>query len=199
MFAQGTGRTARIAGIEPRRVVSFASSPEFEDMRATLSAIILVMLIRAEVPPMFGVSDKLSNAFETEGRADQSSAYRPSQALANSAESSKKVSVGSWGGAHISLQVTEKGGVFELDCANGVIENPLALDPMGRFDCKGMYVREHGGPAHEGERPDVHPARFSGSSDGKKMTLMIKLTDTGQTIGEFTLILGREPQITKCL
>jgi hypothetical protein len=155
-------------------------------MRATLSAIILVMLIRAELPPMFGVSDKLSNAFETEGPA-------------NSAESSKKVSVGSWGGAHISLQVTEKGGVFELDCANGVIEDPLALDPMDRFDCKGMYVREHGGPAHGGERPDVHPARFSGSSDGKKMTLMIKLTDTGQTIGEFTLILGREPQLTKCL
>lgn len=167
-------------------------------MRATLSAIILLMLIRAELPPMFGVSDKLSNALETEGRADPS-AGQPSQAPANSAESSKKVSVGSWGGAHISLQVTEKGGVFELDCANGVIENPLALDPMDRFDCKGMYVREHGGPAREGQRPEVHPARFSGSSDGKKMTLLIKLTDTGQTIGEFTLILGREPQLTKCL
>jgi hypothetical protein len=168
-------------------------------MRATLSAIILVMLIRAESPPMFGVPDKLSSAFETEGRADQSSAGEPSQAPANSAESSKKVSLGSWGGAHISLQVKEKGGVFELDCANGVIEDPLTLDPMDRFDCKGSYVREHGGPAREGQRPDVHPARFWGSSDGKKMTLMIKLTDTGQTVGEFTLILGREPQLTKCL
>ena len=163
-----------IAGIEPRRVVSFASSPEFEDMRATLSAIIFVMLIRAELPPMFGVSDKVSNAFETERRGDQSSAGQPSQAPANSAESSK-VAVGSWGGEHISLQVTEKGAVFELDCASGVIEDPLALDSMGRFDCKGMYVREHGGPARGGQRPDVHPARFSGSSDRKKMTLMIKL------------------------
>jgi hypothetical protein len=187
-----------IAGIESRRVVSFASAPEFEDMRATLSAIIFVTLIRAELPPMFGVSDKLSNAFETEGRVDQSSAGQPSLAPANSAESSK-VAVGSWGGEHISLQVTEKGAVFELDCASGVIEDPLALDSMARFDCKGMYVREHGGPAHEGQRPDVHPARFSGSIDGKKMTLIIKLTDTGQTIGEFTLMLGREPQLTKCL
>ena len=167
-------------------------------MRATLSAIILVMLIRSELPPAFRVLDKLSDAFETEGRVGQSLACRPSKAPADSAES-PNVSVGSWGGAHISLQVTEKGAVFDLDCANGVIEGPLALDTRAHFDCKGTYEREHGGPDREGQRPEVHPARFSGWSDGKKMTLIIKLTDTGQTIGEFSLTRGQEPQLTKCL
>jgi hypothetical protein len=139
-------------------------------MRTTLSGIILVMLAGSELPQMF--------------RADP--------------VESSNVPVGSWGGEHISVRVTEKGAIFDLDCANGVIEDPLALDPRARFDCKGKYVREHGGD-REGERQDAHPARFSGWSDGKKMMLVIKLTDTGQTIGEFTLVLWREPQLTKCL
>jgi hypothetical protein len=109
------------------------------------------------------------------------------------------VPVGSWGGEHIALQVTESGATFEIDCAHGTIEGRLSLDPQGRFDNPGSYVRESGGPDREGQRPETHRARFTGWSDGRKMTLKMTLTDTGQTIGEFALAFGAEPQMTKCL
>ena len=112
---------------------------------------------------------------------------------------SGRVPAGAWGGAHISLQVTEGGATFELDCAHGNIEGPLALDARGRFDNRGEYFRESGGPDLQFPRPDNHPAQFEGWSDGHRMTLKIVLTDSGQTIGEFELTLGAEPQITKCL
>ena len=112
---------------------------------------------------------------------------------------SGRVPAGAWGGAHISMQVTEGGATFEIDCAHGTIEAPLSLDAHGRFDNRGEYVRESGGPDLQFPRPDTHPARFTGWSDGHRMTLKIVLTDSGQTIGEFELTLGAEPQITKCL
>jgi hypothetical protein len=111
----------------------------------------------------------------------------------------EKVTVGSWGGEHIALQVNESNASIEFDCANGTIDQPLLTDTGGHFGITGVYVREHGGPAHPGQRPDSHPARYSGWTDGKKMTLTVTLTDTNQTIGTFTLELGREPMVTKCL
>ena len=77
--------------------------------------------------------------------------------------------------------------------------HPLALDAKGRFSCKGLYEKEHSGADRREQGRDSHPAHFSGWSDGRKMMLLITLTDTGQTIGEFSLSLGQEPQLTKCL
>jgi len=109
------------------------------------------------------------------------------------------VPAGPWGGEHITLQVTESGGTFEIDCAHGTIEGRLSLDAQGRFDSPGTYVSESGGPDREGHTPAINRARYTGWSDGRRMTLKITLTDAGRTIGEFELTLGAEPQITKCL
>ncbi|HYY57507.1 MAG TPA: hypothetical protein VE842_09245 [Pyrinomonadaceae bacterium] len=111
----------------------------------------------------------------------------------------KDVPRGNWGGDHISLQVADNSSTFELDCAHGTISQALTLDANNRFEVRADYVRERGGPEHEGQRADSHPARFSGWSDGKRMTLNITLTDTGQVIGDFNLELGGEPRMTKCL
>jgi hypothetical protein len=124
--------------------------------------------------------------------------YRATGGATGSSQSGR-VPVGSWGGEHIALQVTEGGARLELDCASGNVEGPLSLDAGGRFNNQGVYVRGHGGPVRREQQPDSHPARFTGWTDGKRMTLTIKLTDTGQTIGEFNLTLGREARITKCL
>lgn len=112
---------------------------------------------------------------------------------------SRRVPVGSWGGEHISLQVAESKATFELDCAHGTIDEPLQLNNSNRFDARGVFVRERGGPVHVGQTEDSRPARFTGWTDGQKMTLTITLTDGEQVVGEFTLELGREPRLMKCL
>lgn len=106
---------------------------------------------------------------------------------------------GAWGGEHISLNVTGKGGGFELDCAHGSLDEPLSVGGDGSFDVRGRLVRERGGPVRAGETPDSYPARLSGRVEGARMTLRIVLTDSGESVGEFSLERGRDPQLTKCL
>jgi len=104
---------------------------------------------------------------------------------------------GRWGGDHVSLVVSEAGATVELDCAHGTMDEPVRLDREGRFDVDGRYVRE-GGPVFEGDAADEEPAHFSGSVDGRRMTLRIALED-GTDIGPFTLTLGTEGRLFKCL
>jgi hypothetical protein len=111
----------------------------------------------------------------------------------------RSVPAGQWGGEHILLNVTGRGGSFELDCAHGSIDEPLAAGGDGSFDVRGRYVRERGGPEIAGRPPDSYPARLTGRVDGARMTLRIVLSDSGETAGEFTLERGREPRLTKCL
>ena len=104
-----------------------------------------------------------------------------------------------WGGDHISLKIMGDGAALEFDCAHATIVQPIELDAHNRFDVRGEYVRERGGPLRDGEKPETHPALFSGEVSGDKMTLKVKLTDTGATLPTFTLNKGGVPQITKCL
>lgn len=108
-----------------------------------------------------------------------------------------RVPSGGWGGEHISLTVRDGAATFETDCAHGSIDQPLVLDTNGRFNVRGIYVREGGGDREQGG--EKHPARYTGWSDGKKMTLTIRLLDTEQTIGEFKLAIGQQPNVNKCL
>jgi hypothetical protein len=118
---------------------------------------------------------------------------------AGRASMTEKVAAGSWGGEHIALQVRENSASIEFDCAHGTIDQQLSTDAGGHFDVTGVYVREHGGPARQGEEPDTHPARYIGRTSGKRMTMTVTLTDSNRTIGTFELELGREPMVTKCL
>ena len=107
--------------------------------------------------------------------------------------------LGSWGGDHISLILTEAGGRAEFDCAHGSIDEPFLVDAEGKFDLKGTYVPEHPGPIHNGERPDEHPARYRGSVDGDSMVLTATVPDRNQSLGPFKLFQGKKPRVHKCL
>jgi len=111
----------------------------------------------------------------------------------------RKVRVGSWGGDHVVLTITNEGGALEYDCAAGTIDEPFVVDAGGRFDLRGTHVRGHGGPIRVGEEPDRHPARYTGRIDGNRMTLTVMMTDLDQSVGTFTLIFGASPRIVKCL
>lgn len=106
--------------------------------------------------------------------------------------------IGTWGGDHVLLEIAAGGASLELDCAHGAVEGPIRLDGEGRFDVPGTYVQERGGPVREGQE-DSRPARYTGSVEGKTMTLTIAVGDGGETLGPFELVHGRSARLTKCL
>lgn len=122
----------------------------------------------------------------------------PGDRSAGGSDSRRKI-LGSWGGFHISLTLTEPGGTLEFDCAHGSIDEPFLVDTEGKFDFKGTYAPEHPGPIHNGEKPDQHPARYTGSVQGDSMVLTGTVPDRNQSLGPFNLFQGKKPQVHKCL
>lgn len=108
-----------------------------------------------------------------------------------------RVPAGAWGGQGIALEVTEKGATLEYDCAHGTVDEAMKLDSSGRFEVRGMHVRERPGPVREGES-NGQPAVYSGKVDGDTMTLTVKLNGLDEAVGTYTLALGRHPRIHKC-
>jgi len=109
----------------------------------------------------------------------------------------RRVPAGDWGGPHAGLTVEEKGARLELDCAHGAIGEPLTMDAKGAFQAEGRYYREHGGPTLRDEKDEGRAARYSGTVSGRTLTLTVKLGD-GETLGPFTVALGRPPRLMKC-
>jgi hypothetical protein len=110
-----------------------------------------------------------------------------------------RLPAGVWGGDHISMSVADSSAHLELDCAHGDIPSGLTLDRQGHFDAAGAYVREHGGPIREGEVLDSHPAIYHGLVASTTMTMTIRLSDTNESLGTFTLVLGSPGRVVKCV
>jgi len=92
---------------------------------------------------------------------------------------------GTWVGQNIVLTVTDTGAQLEMPCAHGDIAGALAQNP---FSVSGSFGREAGPGFFD------HPALYTGSVVDGTMTLEIRLTDTNQTLGPFTLIRGAAGQ-----
>ncbi len=107
--------------------------------------------------------------------------------------------LGTWGGTHIALDVAPNETAVELDCAHGTVQAPFTLDPDGRFDLPGEFVREHGGPIREGEVLVKYPARYRGTVTGNRMELRIERVDSAQTLGSYSLRQGDQGMVFKCL
>ena len=110
----------------------------------------------------------------------------------------QRVAKGTWGALHIVMEVSAESASIEYDCAHGTINGPLALDRRGRFSWAGTHTTEHGGPIRRDEKPNHRPARYTGSINGKTMTLTVTLTDTNETLGPYTLTHGNSGRVFKC-
>ena len=111
----------------------------------------------------------------------------------------KSLTIGSWGGKNIRLDVTKTGAKVEYDCAFGTIDEPLLLEKDDTFEAQGSHVYERGGPIRLGEPPPERwPALYRGWTDGSQMHLTVTLLETGEVVGAFTLSLGRPPLLDKC-
>lgn len=110
----------------------------------------------------------------------------------------KSVEAGTWGGAHIRLQVNASGAEVEYDCGHGTLEQ-MTLEGDGQFDVRGTHAPERGGPIRLGKEPRSLPARYTGQVKGQTMTLRVTLTGTGEEIGAFKLTRGATARLLKCL
>src|SRR5215467_4906952 len=108
----------------------------------------------------------------------------------------RHISMGMWGGQHISMKVGTKSATIEYDCANGVIDGPLVIDADGNFKLQGKHHMQHGGPIRADESSEGQPATYTGSIKGDEMTLTLKLGD--EEPQEFTLERGKEGELFKC-
>jgi len=108
----------------------------------------------------------------------------------------KLISRGLWGGQHISMQVGAKSATIEYDCATGVIDGPLFVDAIGDFELRGTHRPERGGPIRADDSSKGQPATYTGSIQGKKMTLTLKVGDLEPET--FTLEKGKEGELVKC-
>jgi hypothetical protein len=106
---------------------------------------------------------------------------------------------GTWGGQHIRMHVSQRSASVEFDCANGAITVPLTLNRKGEFSWRGFFSRERGGPVRTDEKPNREPALYTGSISGNTMTLTIKLMDSNEDLGTFTLKHGSAGRVLKCL
>jgi hypothetical protein len=108
------------------------------------------------------------------------------------------VGTGIWGGDHVTLTVGDEASHLEFDCAHGDVPGMLSAH-HGEIMATGTFVREHGGPIRVDETLDSHPALYSGTLSGNTMQLSIRLTDSGDVIGSFSLARGTAGRIAKCL
>jgi hypothetical protein len=111
----------------------------------------------------------------------------------------EKTLTGSWGGPHVSLEITGETGRIEYDCAHGTLGGPIKLDREGRFEVAGTHASERGGPVREGEEDSGQPARYRGQVKGKTLSLTVTLTGSGEELGTFTLTQGATSRLVKCL
>jgi hypothetical protein len=109
-----------------------------------------------------------------------------------------RLTTGTWGGAHIRVDVSRNGATVEYDCANGTIKGPLTFDRSGRFSWEGNHIRERGGPIRMDDNPQGVAVVYSGFIKDNIMTLRVKLKDSNDSLGEFTLERGGAGRLFKC-
>jgi hypothetical protein len=101
---------------------------------------------------------------------------------------------GTWGGDDGGLIVTPEGAHAHIGCTLGDAAGAIPLDSEGRFEMEGRWNVD----AFPVDRGILHPARLSGWTDGRTLSLTVRLSDTGQRLGPVLLTFGREPRMQNC-
>ena len=118
--------------------------------------------------------------------------------MEKSANKTQRVAVGTWGGMHIIVTVTDEGASLVMDCARGTINEPLEIDANGRFDVGGLFMAETPGPAVQGEE-SRRKVRYQGVVKSDSMELTIAATGRDEKLGSFNLTHGKLGKIRRCL
>jgi hypothetical protein len=113
------------------------------------------------------------------------------------AQYGQRVPRGVWGGLHINMVVGARSALIEYDCARGTIEGRLGFDKQGKFEWRGTFTPERGGPIRADDESRGQPATYSGEIKGNTMTLTMKVSGSDET-ETFTLVKGKAGELFKC-
>jgi hypothetical protein len=104
---------------------------------------------------------------------------------------------GTWGGNHVTLEISDQGATLEFDCGTGSISKPILLDSEGHFDVIGTYTREGPGPVRQGKQRDAR-AHYSGTVIADTMTLSVRLEGSSEPLLSVSLTRGKQGKLRKC-
>jgi len=102
-----------------------------------------------------------------------------------------------WGGEHVRMKLTSAGADLDFDCAAGTIDQPLVLPKEGKFQARGTYTQERGGPVRKDGNQAV-AATYVGAIKGDSMHLEIVLVKNNVTVGTYDLVRGSFGHVVKC-
>lgn len=102
--------------------------------------------------------------------------------------------LGTFGGNNAGLMADDTSAHVHIGCTVGNVHQPIVLDMSSRFDVAG----EQNITAYPVGPGVFRPARFTGSIDGRTMTLTVTLTDTAVTLGPVSLTFEKEPTMGPC-
>ena len=95
------------------------------------------------------------------------------------------------------MDAGDEAAQLDFDCAHGTISEKLTPDREGKFEARGVYVRERPGPVRQDQPPEEQPVIYVGTTDGKTMSLTIK-TAEGEVIATYNLTHGQHGRVRKC-
>jgi hypothetical protein len=104
------------------------------------------------------------------------------------------LAAGTWGGDNAGLIASDTSAHVHIGCTLGDAHQAIVIDPGGHFDVPGVYNVT----AYPVYRGPAHPARFTGWSDGRVMSLTVTLVDTAVTLGPVQLVFGQDPRMGPC-
>lgn len=110
----------------------------------------------------------------------------------------QRLTVGTWGGEHISIEVQGRSASIDYDCATGTIDGPFTFDRKGQFTWRGSYNRQHGGPVRKNESSYGQRAIYKGFIQGDTLTLTVTLANSNESPGTYTLTRGHQGKVWKC-
>ncbi|HEY3124400.1 MAG TPA: hypothetical protein VGK70_10115 [Thermoanaerobaculia bacterium] len=162
-----------------------------------LAAIVLLPLACTDRSPT-GPAPNAVSGVQTAGETAVVPARESAPRSLAPRQSANDGMIGTWGGQHVTITIGAASTILSYDCAHGTIDQPFVVDSNGSFDLVGTHVPEAPGPIRQGD-PVVHPARYTGTVEGKTIAFTVTETDIGQTLGPFVLTFGVAGRIFKCL
>ncbi|WP_344303720.1 hypothetical protein [Nocardioides bigeumensis] len=109
------------------------------------------------------------------------------------------VLAGTWGGDEAIFTFTSEGLVAMFECATGETAGPVRLDGDGRFEVRGWYALDAGGPGTASEEPESKvEATYTGIRSQDQLEVVVEL-DGGVSRGPFLVTQGADGALERCV